>query len=371
MLTRFVTLCIIGIFILLVAVGYKVYQTYTELEDIRLEIEPVYATHTETTQDVVKRGFVNREVLDSPTGPQAVGQISTQKINGYSPQERIIENPLKYNSNLPMDAVEFRPVKTPDGLTVEMPFPKGAEIVKPAGQTMNDDLPNGVKRVSVISTSKRVPPGEDLDTFLVKNLLSDVYDISMQEVDERLAKGELGFASTSSSRMSVQEWIESRGGKEKVKSLFNDAGVSASQTERLLSPSQSIHEIDFADVHDNSADHIEVPQVFRTRAEFDNSVGETSNERPPASTENNRGETDLENQSIPEDIDVELSKRVSPDRFDEMQRLIKQYGTEEGLRRFREIDPEAARQFERHPPNRPASGTTPSRDTPNSEESER
>ena len=46
---------------------------------------------------------------------------------------------------------------------------------------------------------------------------------------------------------------------------------------------------------------------------------------------------------------------LSPERFNEAQQLIDQYGTEEGLRRFREMDSEAARQFERErrqPPNR-------------------
>ena len=38
---------------------------------------------------------------------------------------------------------------------------------------------------------------------------------------------------------------------------------------------------------------------------------------------------------------------LSPDRFDKAQQLIDQYGTEEGLRRLRESDPDAARQFER------------------------
>ena len=54
-----------------------------------------------------------------------------------------------------------------------------------------------------------------------------------------------------------------------------------------------------------------------------------------------------------ESIETELSEQLSPERFDKAQQLINQYGTEEGLRRFREMDPKAARQFEwerRKPP---------------------
>ena len=48
-----------------------------------------------------------------------------------------------------------------------------------------------------------------------------------------------------------------------------------------------------------------------------------------------------------ESVEAKLSERLSPDHFDRAQQLIDQYGTEEGLRRLRESDPEAAAQFER------------------------
>ena len=38
---------------------------------------------------------------------------------------------------------------------------------------------------------------------------------------------------------------------------------------------------------------------------------------------------------------------LSPEQRDQAKQLFDQYGTKEGLRRFREMDPEAARQFER------------------------
>ena len=54
---------------------------------------------------------------------------------------------------------------------------------------------------------------------------------------------------------------------------------------------------------------------------------------------------------------------LSPERFEKAQQLIDQYGSEEGLRRFREMDPEAARQFEQE--RRP----TPAREVPSEVES--
>ena len=61
----------------------------------------------------------------------------------------------------------------------------------------------------------------------------------------------------------------------------------------------------------------------------------------------------------PKQIENEVNAGVSTDSFDKAQQLIDQYGIEEGLRRLREIDPEAARQFERR--------GTPSRDVPSSD----
>ena len=42
-----------------------------------------------------------------------------------------------------------------------------------------------------------------------------------------------------------------------------------------------------------------------------------------------------------------IGEQLSLERFDKARQLIDEYGTEEGLRRFREMDPEEARQFER------------------------
>ena len=65
--------------------------------------------------------------------------------------------------------------------------------------------------------------------------------------------------------------------------------------------------------------------------------------------------TDLEKQLTPEGIEAELSEGVSTDPFDKVQQLIDQYGTEEGLRRLREMDPDLARRFESNKSRPPTS----------------
>jgi hypothetical protein len=75
---------------------------------------------------------------------------------------------------------------------------------------------------------------------------------------------------------------------------------------------------------------------------------------PPAA----KSMADVEKQLTPEGIEAELSDGLSPDPFDKAQQLIDEYGIEEGLRRLRESDPEAAQRFERERRG------TPSREVP-------
>ena len=51
--------------------------------------------------------------------------------------------------------------------------------------------------------------------------------------------------------------------------------------------------------------------------------------------------------------ETDTHEGLSPERSDKAQQFIDQYGQEEGLRRLREMDPEAARQFERERKNPP------------------
>ena len=60
-----------------------------------------------------------------------------------------------------------------------------------------------------------------------------------------------------------------------------------------------------------------------------------------------RSGSDLEKRLAPAGIEAELNEALVPNPADKVQQFIDEYGTEEGLRRLREADPDAARQFER------------------------
>ena len=66
-------------------------------------------------------------------------------------------------------------------------------------------------------------------------------------------------------------------------------------------------------------------------------------------TPSRRSETgvDVTHPAIPPSASAIMGEGLSLDSYDTAKQLFDQYGTAEGLRRFREMDPEAARQFER------------------------
>ncbi len=103
--------------------------------------------------------------------------------------------------------------------------------------------------------------------------------------------------------------------------------------------------------------------------DFDNSFPD---DLPPSDTESYEFEkpnvpqsvADFEKQFSPEGIEAELSKGLPTDPADKAQQLIDQYGTEEGLRRLRESDPDAARRFERERRGAPSRDGYPDEQSP-------
>ncbi len=93
-----------------------------------------------------------------------------------------------------------------------------------------------------------------------------------------------------------------------------------------------------------------------TQAPFEDGHGHSTPTNPPITTQTAKN------------VKAELSEELSLERFDKGRQLIDEYGLEEGLRRLREIDPEAARRFEREDPSvssrEQGENREPSRDAP-------
>lgn len=194
------------------------------------------------------------------------------------------------------------------------------------------------------------------------------HGISMAEVEKKVAQGELDFSLTEDEKRRIEQREEQNkrskllafaappfSDKPPVKVSFlpddsPDALPGWVRKEKVYGPSGEV-------IHSPSAG---APPTANSVFEEDLPI-DTDTDPPRADVPVSPSDlpdmvkptrfpssmADIEKQLTPEGIEAELSEGASTDPFDKARQLIDQYGTEEGLRRLRETDPDAARQFER------------------------
>jgi len=223
------------------------------------------------------------------------------------------------------------------------------------------------------------------EVYFEKFRVSIERGISMEEVDKQIEAGEISLAKLSDLAQHSIEQLDKQ--MERAKMLLPEMPILSDKPpvkvnflpdegkdalpgwrRKMQSPFPS------KDLGEAYSEADAVSERIIDEAVVDSDVPFSPSELPgkSESTPSSPSVSDLEKQLVPVEIEAELTEGLSPERFDKAQQLIDQYGAEEGLRRLREIDPEAARQFEREGPRsespRPSE---PSRDAPDGEESER
>ena len=227
-------------------------------------------------------------------------------------------------------------------------------------------------------------PYERLE-FIRKVILSRISNTSLAELEAKIAKGEIDVSLSAREKENVDnnEAMEERGrilnsfakpipsDKPPVKvSFLSDTGEDAMPgwMRKMQGTLSSESGEAASDGNYSAADPF-----------FDGSINEDASGPPvrsdvPVSPSDlpdrlkpvsPQSVTDIEKQLTPQGIASELIEGLPTNPADKAQKLIDQYGTVEGLRRLRESDPEAARQFERERSPKPV------RDVPDSGEAER
>ena len=174
-----------------------------------------------------------------------------------------------------------------------------------------------------------IPSGADRDLYMQKALWARMLDTSVEAVESRIANREL---------------IIKLGGESMTAA---EAGINFNFL-RKIPRFDSFLRAERPDLYKSEPVHNGLDQLPSENWEIDPGGVDTSSylsEPVP------QGKTERHSPvpSAPEPVSSQETsdqERVSPERFDKAQQLIDQYGTEEGLRRFREMDPEAARQYE-------------------------
>lgn len=195
-----------------------------------------------------------------------------------------------------------------------------------------------------------VPAGEDPYLYGIKLSQAQARGLSIEEFDQKLANREIIIGN--SYRIPITSQVKRGVGETRLPKQFPASPSELSQ-ESEPSESEPIESINPEGRFDE-----DTPSV---RSDVPHAPSDLPDMVKPQFPPSVAG---IEKQLTPEGTEVELSKGISTDHFSKAQQLIDQYGTKEGLRRLREMDPDAARQFEQG--RRPV----PSRDVPDGVQSE-
>ena len=324
--------------------GYRAYQGNRDFEDF---MSRARALQQSIDKDTLSSD--NAEGEHHANDLQEGDSIPTVKVmnhknaepgpnSRFSPADKDMKSKRSFT---PAEMVKKR-VRTPDGETHTIWLPPGYDVKDGAG--VSEDLFNRLpppnfevamaKGIGVKNSD--VPEGESIHSHISDRFLSNLYGISVEEVRKRRESGD------------VQMQVKHR-----------EIHPIAHPVEEFI---------------DNEPLSRPVPENASVGGTDEDASGATDRPDVPISPSNHpdmvkptpspQSVADIEKQLTPEGIEAELTEGLSPDRFDKAQQLIDQYGTEEGLRRLRQSDPDAARRFERE--RRPV----PSHDVPDKGQSE-
>lgn len=364
-------LIVVGILALLLVsyLSYKEYQSYVEVQE--LIIKAVTFTRsldkeTQSAEDSPHGLSINETELSNTRGgefskkPVKVKILSKEEVGKYSNGDmtaavRVVSKP---RAPVPArtwtaDEMVTQWVALPNGETIKLRLVPGQEIQ--AGDRVSPQyIENHRDRGGIYIESEdgqryNVPDGADPDDYEQKVLWANTLDVSIEEVERLIASGRLVVKGEGEFMTEADTEIN-----------FN----LLRKIPKFLPLLRSIR----PDLVTASEGHTPALETNRPGVERSDegmrSSPDQKIERHVASpadpvTSQSRFPSEPSTVSSPE---TDGRNEGSLERVSKAQQLIDQYGTAEGLRRLREMDPEAARQFEQ--------GHRPSRDAPDKGQSE-
>ena len=256
--------------------------------------------------------------------------------------------PVEVGQTWTADDMVTQFIELPDGKVVKALVVPGEEIRE--GDRVSAEYIESVrdKRSEIEIDGKvfEVPSDADRNLYMKKALWARILDTSVEEVESHIAN---------------QELIVKRDGEpltaEETKINFDFL--------RKIPKFEPFLRSERPDLYDDPPVHDHTHQFPSDSLEFESDGVDVSSSQ---STQSDSGKVERQPPvpSAPLTVssqETESHDGLSPDSFSKARQLIDQYGTEEGLRRLRESDPDAARQFERErrkPPIPSESGGEPS-----------
>lgn len=299
-------------------VGYRIYTDYVEFERNSVDAFVDQGSIDENADFLAGRGE-GRTLAESSTLGATIGETGKNGFTRQSPVKvryapvgglPIKVEDIKLVSVKTFAVEELMPqfVETPDGKIHKVLRPPGEEYqIRPGTFMAPSELEYARRKVTIDGITYNVPEGEDVDLYINKIHLSSMYSVPIEDVGRLIKEGLIPNSPIEAGM------------------LFDDDPLQAP-------------------IRTDSAAREGVFEGAPTPSGVSPVMDESKSPAPPAHVRH--GEKHTDEPPTGESIEMQLKEQLPPERFDKAQRLIDQYGTEEGLRRFREMDPEEARQFE-------------------------
>lgn len=374
-------LVVAGLIVLLSVcyIGYREYQKQVEFEAFMSKVRTTVdkETHPPDKMESVSQG-TNTGVSVASTRHRIDVSIPPIQVSVMSKEEEAEVKPIDWSEvppetrakleklgNAPMT---LQRIQTPNGNVHFIELPAGINYNE-VEITVSEEMasqptfpPTGSFDEVVLVRKSEIPEGEDIEEYTYKKRWALFLGVSVEEVGKQIERGHLPPRPTITERTPVIEFpIDELIGDD------NRSGSGGSVAEARRSGEYQAE----APVSDGelSEDTQRDPVPVDVPHPPSNLSGVLE---PSHRSMTGRAETKTPTPPTTERIETQLRKQLSPERFDKAQQLIDEYGREEGMRRLREMDPEAARQFEQeHLRSERLRPAEPSRDAPDGKESER
>ena len=351
-------LCFVALVVLSVSyVAYRTYQEHVDFEEFLSKAKTFQFSLDKNTSPTI--GSANRQTVQmaSPGIDNSRNSTDTStvpiKVNLIDSRNRVVKTEWVDPADIPEESIGTtwtadqmiqQSIELPNSTVIEILSIPGTEIREGDAVSLEELGSRMRTRVTIMRDGipYEVPVDEAPEIAKRKSLWSRSLGVSMEDINQMIANRELVVPPITQEEHEINIKLLRKFGK-RVTTESESFGDENWRDAELMPVSDAT---DSVSARDNSFEDIDIPSA---RAKVSPAAGEL---KTPV----------LRQQGDGEPYAPHIEKNVEAAPREKVQQLIDQYGTAEGLRRMREMDPEAARQFEQ--------GRRPSRDAPDKGQSE-
>ena len=333
-------LCLVALVVLSVSyVAYKTYQKHVDFEEFLSKAKTFQFSLDKNTSPTT----ANRQTVQmvSPGINNSSNSTDTStvpiKVNLVESENRVVKTKWSAKTDIPEESIGTtwtademieQSIELPNGTVIEILSIPGMEIQEGDAVSL-EELGSRMRTRITIMTDEgpyEVPVDEDPEIATKKSLWASSLDVSMKDLDRMIANRELVVPPITQEEHEINIKLLRKFGKRVTteSESFEDENWRDAELMPVSDATGSVS------ARDNSFEDIDIPSA---RAKVSPAAGEL---KTPVLKQ--QGDGELHTPHIKKNVEAASREKV--------QQLIDQYGTAEGLRRFREMDPEAARRFE-------------------------